>query len=77
MRRLALLACLLAGPAAAEVRFGGHVFVGGHDESHQTFDSRHRGEYYLYKGQPHPPGCVVRRDADGGRTKVCRYKTLR
>ena len=44
---LALFALTLilavAGPAAAEVRFGNNVRIGGHDASNQRFDRRNRG----------------------------------
>lgn len=64
-------------PARTEVHFGGNVFVGGHDVSHQTFDRHRRGQYHLYDRQSRQAGCVWRRNGDGSRTKVCRFKTLR
>jgi hypothetical protein len=71
------IAFSLAGPSArAEVVFGSHVYIGGHDVSHQSFDRRHRGAFYLYSGRPPHPGCVGRSHADGSRTKVCRFAIL-
>ena len=73
----AVLAVGVLAPAAAdEVHFGGHVFIGGHDVSHQTFNRHRRAVYYLYRSQPHPAGCVWRRNDDGSQTKVCRLKLL-
>jgi hypothetical protein len=82
MSRHSWLACIFAlsmlAPAArAEVRFGNNVYIGGHNVSHQTFDRHRRGEFYLYNRQPHPAGCAWRRNDDGSRTKVCRFKQLR
>ena len=82
MFRHSLFACILAfgllAPAArAEVHFGKNVYIGGHNVSHQTFDRHRRGEFYLYNHQPHPAGCAWRRNGDGSRTKVCRFKQLR
>jgi hypothetical protein len=81
MFRFSLFACLfafglMAPSAQAEVRFGDNVSIGGHDVSHQTFDRRHRGVFYLYDRQPPHAGCAWRRNGDGSRTKVCRYKLL-
>ncbi|MCW2283016.1 hypothetical protein M2323_000837 [Rhodoblastus acidophilus] len=74
----ALALALLATPSAhAEVHFGRNVYIGGHDVSHQTFNRHRRGEYHLYRAQPRHPGCVWRRNGEGSRTKVCRFKTLR
>jgi hypothetical protein len=61
-------------PATAEVRFGKNVRIGGHDVSNQTFNSRRRGEYYIYKNNPPNPGCHWRRNGDGSKTKVCHLK---
>ena len=69
-----LVACLLLAmtlPAAAEVRFGKNVRVGGHDFSHQRFDRKNRGVVHLYDRKPRHPGCVWRADGHGGRVKVC------
>ena len=82
MIRNGLFACVLAvgamaASAQAEVRFGANVYIGGHNVSHQTFDRRHRGLFYLYDRQPHPSGCAWRSNDDGSHTKVCRYKVLR
>ncbi len=59
---------------AAEVRFGKNVRIGGHDVSGQTFNSKRRGEFYIYNGQPKNPGCYWRSNQDGSRTKVCHWK---
>jgi plastocyanin len=64
---------LVAPAARAEVVFGNNVHIGGHDVSHQRFDSRHRGVFYLHEGRPRHPGCTVRRNYDGSHTKVCHY----
>lgn len=64
---------LAAAPAAAEVRFGKNVRIGGHDVSNQTFDSKRRGEFYIHKSKPKHPGCYTRKNADGSRTKVCHW----
>jgi hypothetical protein len=82
MSRHSILACifafvLLAPAAQAEVHFGSHVYIGGHNVSHQTFNRHRRGEYYLYDRQPHPAGCSWRQNGDGSQTKVCRYKKWR
>jgi len=61
--------------ATAEVRFGKNVRVGGHDFSNQTFDSKKRGEVYLYKGKPRKEGCVWRKGKNGDRVKVCHLQT--
>lgn len=62
-------------PATAEVRFGKNVRVGGHDFSNQTFNSKKRGEVYLYKGKPRKEGCVWRKSKNGDRVKVCHLQT--
>ncbi|GJD54253.1 hypothetical protein [Methylobacterium dankookense] len=51
---LALLAGLAAGPAAAEVRFGPGVRIGGHDFSNRRYRSVHIARV---KRLPGPPGC--------------------
>ncbi len=70
---LVLGVCLLS-PAKAEVRFGKNVRVGGHDASNQTFDKNNRGEYYIYENDPKSPGCRMRKNADGSKTKECHLK---
>lgn len=78
---LALAALVLslgvALPAAAEVRFGNNVRVGGHDVSNQRFDRRNRGVYHIYEGRPRNPGCSWRSDGRGGRVKVCHLQRIR
>ncbi len=69
--------CLLPPTAQADVHFGSHVYIGGHDVSHQTFNRHRRAVYYLYNRRPHPEGCAWRRNGDGSQTKVCRLQTLR
>jgi hypothetical protein len=70
--------CLAASaPAGAEVRFGKNVFVGGHDFSNQTFDSRHRALVHLHLHPPRHAGCRTQRDGRGGVVKVCHLQTLR
>ncbi|WP_349956298.1 hypothetical protein [Rhizobium sp. ZPR3] len=71
MLALVILATILGPATAGEVRFGKNVRVGGHDFSHQTFDSKHRARIYLYNGKPRKEGCVWRKDGHGGRVKVC------
>lgn len=61
----------------AEVRFGDNVFIGGHDVSHQTFNSQRRGEYYIHEGKPAHPGCAWRSNSDGSRTKICHLQRRR
>ena len=67
----ALCAPALALPAAADVHFGRHVRIGGHDFSNMHFDRKHRGLVYLHKGQPPDPGCRWHDDGRGGRVTVC------
>lgn len=78
---LALFALTLilavAGPAAAEVRFGNNVRIGGHDASNQRFDRWNRGVYHIYEGRPRNPGCAWRSDGRGGRVKVCHLQRIR
>jgi hypothetical protein len=80
-RLLALTALALplavAGPAAAEVRFGNNVRIGGHDVSNQRFDHRNRGVYHIHEGRPRNPGCTWRSDGRGGRVKVCHLQRIR
>jgi hypothetical protein len=61
-------------PAGAEVRFGNNVRIGGHDVSNQTFNSKRRGEFYIYNKTPRNEGCQWRMNRDGSRTKVCHLK---
>ncbi|MGU3492435.1 hypothetical protein ACLBXM_00200 [Xanthobacteraceae bacterium A53D] len=68
---LALAVTLWPADAGAEVRFGKNVRIGGHDASNQTFNSKRRGEYYIYSGKPANQGCSWRKNRDGSRTKVC------
>lgn len=81
MRLLLLCAVVLvagaSSPAAALVRFGPNVFVGGHDFSHQTFGPRRRAVIYLDRGTPRHEGCRWRADASGGRIEVCHLRQLR
>jgi hypothetical protein len=80
-RLLALLSLALplavADPAAAEVRFGNNVRIGGHDVSNQRFDRRNRGVYHIYEGRPRSPGCSWRSDGRGGRVKTCHLQRIR
>lgn len=77
--RIALIVATAIGSlsAYAEVRFGNNVFIGGHDVSHQTFNSQRRGEYYVHEGRPAHPGCVWRANGDGSRSKVCHLQRKR
>jgi hypothetical protein len=74
MLAIVLVAAIGAAPAVAEVRFGKNVRIGGHDVSNQTFNSKRRGEYYIYEGTPQNEGCRWRSNGDGSRTKVCHLK---
>ncbi|KRE12871.1 hypothetical protein ASE66_20520 [Bosea sp. Root483D1] len=80
-RLLALTALVLplavAGPAAAEVRLGNNVRIGGHDASNQRFDRRNRGVYHIHEGRPRNPGCSWRSDGRGGRVKTCHLQRIR
>ena len=71
------LSLAVAAPAAAEVRFGNNVRIGGHDASNQRFDRRNRGVYHIYEGRPRNPGCAWRSDGRGGRVKVCHLQRIR
>lgn len=64
-------AVIIAYPAAAEVRFGKNVRIGGHDVSNQTFTKKRRGVFYIYDTTPPKPGCSWRNNSDGSKTKVC------
>ena len=70
----AFWAALAAAPVRAEVHFGKNVRIGGHDVSNQTFNSKRRGEYYIYNKTPPNEGCRWRLNSDGSRTKVCHLK---
>jgi hypothetical protein len=70
----AVLMILTAVPLMAEVRLGKNVRIGGHDASNQTFNSKRRGEYYIYNGRPAREGCRWRNNGDGSRTKVCHLR---
>jgi hypothetical protein len=76
---LAVLALSLAvaAPAAAEVRLGSNVRIGGHDASNQRFDRRNRGAYHIYEGRPRSPGCSWHADGRGGRVKICHLQRIR
>lgn len=79
-RTIACIGIMLAGlvaPAAAEVRFGNNVFIGGHDFSHQSFGPRHRAVVTLYDHPIRGAGCVTRADGRGGTVKRCRLQTIR
>ncbi|MDO9383592.1 MAG: hypothetical protein Q7T86_12080 [Hyphomicrobiaceae bacterium] len=69
-----LVAGMIAIPAAAEVRFGKNVRIGGHDVSNQTFNKKRRGEFHIHRTAPRHPGCRWRKNGDGSRTKVCHLK---
>ena len=74
---LAGAALILGGaPASAEVRFGNHVFIGGHDFSHQTYSRRHRAVITLYDRPIRNQGCVIRADGHGGTLKRCRLRRV-
>lgn len=67
----------VVAPAAAEVRFGNNVRIGGHDASNQRFDRRNRGVYHIYEGRRRNPGCTGRSYGRGGRVKVCHLQRIR
>lgn len=69
-------AALSAG-AAAEVRFGRNVRVGGHDFSNQSFDRKRRAEIYLHDRTPPRSGCMWRPDGRGGKVKTCHLRRVR
>lgn len=69
--------CALAAPAAATVRFGRGVRIGGHDFSHQTHNKRHRLVVRLYDRPVRGAGCVLRADGRGGQVKTCRLRRIR
>jgi hypothetical protein len=74
---MAVTGLLATETASAEVRFGKNVRIGGHDVSNQTFNSKRRGEYYIYNKTPPNEGCHWRSNGDGSRTKVCHLKRKR
>ena len=71
---MAILLLNMPKPAAAEVRFGRNVRIGGHDVSNQTFNRQRRGEFNIYNTTPPNAGCRWRANSDGSRTKVCNLK---
>ena len=71
---MAILLLNMPTPAAAEVRFGRNVRIGGHDVSNQTFNRQRRGEFNIYNTMPPNAGCHWRANSDGSRTKVCNLK---
>jgi hypothetical protein len=71
---IAIGSALTAASASVEVHFGKNVRIGGHDVSNQTFNSKRRGEYYIYDQTPANAGCYWRSNGDGSRTKVCHLK---
>ena len=77
MLRVVVFSVVLVGlalPAAAEVRFGKNLRIGGHDVSNQTFTKQKRGKFIIHETQPKNAGCVLRRNGDGSTTKVCNLK---
>ncbi|MET0746402.1 MAG: hypothetical protein ABWY78_23750 [Microvirga sp.] len=66
----------LGSPAAAEVRLGPNVRVGGHDFSHQTYGPKSRAVINLYDHKPRNEGCVWRPDGRGGRVKICHLRQI-
>ncbi len=73
---LLLLAVLAAPPAAAEVRFGNGVRIGGHDFSNQTYNRRRRLEVRLSDRPVRGAGCVWRADGRGGKVRFCRLQRV-
>lgn len=78
-----VLFCLLAGlaigfpgPAAALVRFGHGVFIGGHDFSNQSFGPKRRAVIHLYRRTPHNEGCRWHAEGHGGRVVLCHLRQL-
>jgi hypothetical protein len=77
MRHFALQAALAglvlasAGPAAAEVRFGNNVFIGGHNFSHKTYNRHHRLHVMRYDHPIRGAGCVTR-----GAVRTCRLQRI-
>lgn len=73
---------LAALPAAAEVRFGRNVRVGGHDFCNRTFTKNRNAVIYLHKGKPRNAGCqwVTHRDKagrpTGRKTQVCNLQAF-
>lgn len=78
MRLLLVVACgLIAGsvlPAAATVRLGRNVYVGGHDVSNRTYDRNNRAVIHLYDRTPRRAGCASHPDGRGGRVRVCHLR---
>lgn len=71
IRVLVCVVALAAVPAAAEVRFGKNVRIGGNDVSNQTFTKQKRGKFVVHETAPKNAGCVWRKNSDGSKTKVC------
>ena len=77
MIRICLFLVALCGsalPAAAEVRFGNNVRIGGHDVSNQTFTKQKRGKFIIHETTSKNEGCVWQKNRDGSKTKVCNLK---
>lgn len=88
-RRILALACLaatgalLVEPAAAEVRLGRDVRIGGHDFSNQTYGPKRRAVIHLHRGAPRPEGCrwhPAGAMVDGrrltARTRICHLRAI-
>jgi hypothetical protein len=69
-----LILCATSTGAISEVRFGPHVYVGGHDFSNQTFNSKRRADVHLYEHEPRNAGCRWQTDPAGGRVKICHLR---
>ena len=76
-------AALAAREAAAEVRFGRNVRIGGHDFSHQTYGPKRRAVIHLHRSRPTPQGCrwfpagaVVDGRRLTARTRICHLQTI-
>ena len=67
----ALALALMLVPAAAEVRIGEGVRIGGNPVPPQTFTKQRRGEYIIHEDKPANEGCRWRKNRDGSRTQVC------
>lgn len=65
-----------ASHAAAEVRLGRNVHVGGHDFSNQTYGPKRRAVINLYDHKPRNEGCVWRSDGRGGKVKTCHLRQI-
>lgn len=69
-----VLSGLVAMSAAAEVRIGKNVRVGGNPVAPETFNTKRRGYFVIHRTSPPNPGCRWRSHPDGSRTKVCHYQ---